>query len=151
MKRPWVRILLKCRNFFRLICNSLNGNTTVTIISSFKCCISAVHIIFILCTLYNCWIGSISGKINRKTLLWNLYSSHLENWPLRLLAIWIFMKIKWRNFFEMKAVVNTINMIQPTLTLKMTTAQIVKTSVTVNNNSPILDYAAPGRSCFTHL
>ena len=27
--------------------------TTATIISSFKCCISAVHIIFILCTQYN--------------------------------------------------------------------------------------------------
>ena len=31
-------------------------------------------------------------------------------------------------------------MIQLTLTLKMTTAQIVKTSVTVNNSSPIQDY-----------
>ena len=31
-------------------------------------------------------------------------------------------------------------MIQLTLTLKMTTAQVVKTSVTVNNNSPIQDY-----------
>ena len=31
-------------------------------------------------------------------------------------------------------------MIQLTLTLKMTTAQVVKTSDTVNNNSPIQDY-----------
>ena len=31
-------------------------------------------------------------------------------------------------------------MIQLTLTLKMTTAQVVATSVTVNNNSPIQDY-----------
>ena len=31
-------------------------------------------------------------------------------------------------------------MIQLTLTLKMTTAQVVKTSVTVNNNSSIQDY-----------
>ena len=30
-------------------------------------------------------------------------------------------------------------MIQLTLTLKMTTAQVVKTSVTVNDNSPIQD------------
>ena len=29
---------------------------------------------------------------------------------------------------------------QLTLTLKMTTAQVVETSVTVNNNSPIQDY-----------
>ena len=30
-----------------------------------------------------------------------------------------------------------------TLTLKMTTAQVVETSVTVNNNSPIQDYVHP--------
>ena len=34
-------------------------------------------------------------------------------------------------------------MIQLTLTLKMTAAQVVKTSVTVNNNSPIQDYVHP--------
>ena len=32
------------------------------------------------------------------------------------------------------------DVIQLTLTLKMTTAQVVKTSVTVNNNSPIQDF-----------
>ena len=30
-----------------------------------------------------------------------------------------------------------------TLTLKMTTAKVVETSVTVNNNSPIQDYVHP--------
>ena len=34
-------------------------------------------------------------------------------------------------------------MIQLTLTLKMTTAQVVETSVTVNNISPIQDYIHP--------
>ena len=34
-------------------------------------------------------------------------------------------------------------MIQLTLTLKMTTVQVVETSVTVNNNSPIQDYVHP--------
>ena len=34
-------------------------------------------------------------------------------------------------------------MIQLTLTLKMTTTQVVETSVTVNNNSPIQDYVHP--------
>ena len=34
-------------------------------------------------------------------------------------------------------------MIQLTLTLKMTTAQVVETSVTVNNNSPFQDYVYP--------
>jgi len=33
--------------------------------------------------------------------------------------------------------------IELTLTLKMTTSQIVETSVTVNNNSPIQDYVHP--------
>ena len=35
------------------------------------------------------------------------------------------------------------DVVQLTLTLKMTTAQIVETSVTVNNNSPIQDYIHP--------
>ena len=34
-------------------------------------------------------------------------------------------------------------MIQLTLTVKMTTAQVVETSVIVNNNSPIQDYVHP--------
>ena len=34
-------------------------------------------------------------------------------------------------------------MIELTLTLKMTTAQVVETSVTVNKNSPIQDYVHP--------
>ena len=34
-------------------------------------------------------------------------------------------------------------MTQLSLTLKMTTAQVVETSVTVNNNSPIQDYVHP--------
>ena len=34
-------------------------------------------------------------------------------------------------------------MIQLTLTLKMTIAQVVETSVTVNDNSPIQDYVHP--------
>ena len=34
-------------------------------------------------------------------------------------------------------------MIQVTLTLKMTTAQIVETSVTINNNSPVQNYVQP--------
>ena len=34
-------------------------------------------------------------------------------------------------------------MIQLTLALKMTTTQVVETSVTVNNNSPVQDYVHP--------
>ena len=35
------------------------------------------------------------------------------------------------------------DVIQLTLTLKKTTTQVVETSVTVNNNSPIQDYVHP--------
>ena len=35
------------------------------------------------------------------------------------------------------------NIIKISLTLKMTTAQVVETSITVNNNSPIQDYVHP--------
>ena len=38
---------------------------------------------------------------------------------------------------------NATDVIQLTLTLKMTTAQVVETSVTVNDNSPIQDYVNP--------
>ena len=38
---------------------------------------------------------------------------------------------------------SSTDVIQITLTLKMTTAQVVKTSVTVNKNSPIQDYVHP--------
>ena len=46
----------------------------------------------------------------------------------------------WQTRYDKK---NTItDVIQPTLTLKVTTAQVVETSVTVNDNrlSPIQDY-----------
>ena len=40
-------------------------------------------------------------------------------------------------------IIPSTDVIQLTLTLKMTTAQVVETSVTVNNNSPIQDYVHP--------
>ena len=43
----------------------------------------------------------------------------------------------------MKGLNPSTDVIQLTLTLKMTTAQVVETSVTVNNNSPIQDYVHP--------
>ena len=42
-----------------------------------------------------------------------------------------------------QSTIPSTDVIQLTLTLKMTTAQVVKTSVTVNNNSPIQDYVHP--------
>ena len=43
----------------------------------------------------------------------------------------------------MKGLNPSTDVIQLTLTLKTTTAQVVETSVTVNNNSPIQDYVHP--------
>jgi len=40
-------------------------------------------------------------------------------------------------------IIPSTDVIQLTLTLKMTTAQVVETSVTVNNKSPIQDYVHP--------
>ena len=42
-----------------------------------------------------------------------------------------------------QSVIPSTDVTQLTLTLKMTTAQVVETSVTVNNNSPIQDYVHP--------
>ena len=42
-----------------------------------------------------------------------------------------------------QSIIPSTDVIQLTLTLKMTTAQVVETSVTANNNSPIHDYVDP--------
>ena len=42
-----------------------------------------------------------------------------------------------------QSIIPSTDVTQLTLTLKMTTAQVVETSVTVNNNSPIQDYVHP--------
>ena len=47
------------------------------------------------------------------------------------------------NQINNQSIIPSTDVIQLTLTLKMTTAQVVETSVTVNNNSPILDYVHP--------
>ena len=44
------------------------------------------------------------------------------------------------NQINNQRIIPSTDVIQLTLTLKMTTAQVVETSVTVNNNSPIQDY-----------
>ena len=42
-----------------------------------------------------------------------------------------------------QSIIPSTDVIQLSLTLKMTTAQVVETSVTVNNNSHIQDYVHP--------
>ena len=42
-----------------------------------------------------------------------------------------------------QSIIPSTDVRQLTLTLKMTTAQVVETPVTVNNNSPIQDYVSP--------
>ena len=46
------------------------------------------------------------------------------------------------NWINNQSIISSTDVIQLTLTLTMTTAQVVKTSVTVNN-SPIQDYVHP--------
>ena len=54
-----------------------------------------------------------------------------------------------------KQSIPSTDVIQLILTLKMTTAQVVETTVTVNNNSPIQDYVHPDdqqqQSCYSHI
>ena len=47
------------------------------------------------------------------------------------------------NQINNQSIIASTDVIQLTLTLKMTTAQVVDTSVTVNNNSPIQYYVPP--------
>jgi len=47
------------------------------------------------------------------------------------------------NQINNQSILPSTEVIQLTLTLKMTTAQVVETSVTVNKNSPIQDYIPP--------
>ena len=47
------------------------------------------------------------------------------------------------NQVNKQSFIPSIDVIQLTLTLKMTTAPVVETSVTDNNNSPIEDYVHP--------
>ena len=47
------------------------------------------------------------------------------------------------NQINNQSIIPSTDVIQLTLTLKMTTAQDVEMSVTVNNNSPIQDYIHP--------
>ena len=42
-----------------------------------------------------------------------------------------------------QGLITSTDVIQRTLTLKIPTAKVVETSVTVNNNSPIQDYVYP--------
>ena len=53
------------------------------------------------------------------------------------------LKRKLTNQINNQSIIPSTDIIQLTLTLKMTTAQVVETSVTVNNNRPIQDYVHP--------
>ena len=84
-----------------------------------------------------------------KRLVW---TGHLQNRlkevkgerKNRLWCVSLAMKkvIEWY-FFNHRSIIPSTDVIQLTLTLKMTTAQFVETSVTVHNNSPIQDYVHP--------
>ena len=48
-----------------------------------------------------------------------------------------------------QSIIPSTDVIQLTLTLKMTTTQVVETSVTINNNNPIQDYVHSGDQTLT--
>ena len=50
-----------------------------------------------------------------------------------------------------QSIIPSTDVIQLTLTLKMTTAQVVETSVTINNNNPIQDYVHPDDQTLTTI
>ena len=50
---------------------------------------------------------------------------------------------KRTNQINNQSITPSTDVIQLTFTLKMTTARVVETSVTVNNNSPVQDYVHP--------
>ena len=47
------------------------------------------------------------------------------------------------NQIDNQSIIPSTDVIELTLTLKMTTAQVVERSVTVNNNTPIQEYVHP--------
>ena len=49
----------------------------------------------------------------------------------------------YKSLINNPSIIPSTGVTQLTLTLKMTTAQVAETSVTVNNNSPIQDYVHP--------
>ena len=49
----------------------------------------------------------------------------------------------YKSLINNPSIIPSTGVTQLTLTLKMTTAQVAETSVTVNHNSPIQDYVHP--------
>ena len=77
-----------------------------------------------------------------KWLIWNFCLSFV----IFLILMTKVRHNKWQksdNQINNQSIIPSTDVIQLTLTLKMTTAQVVETSVTVNNNSPIQDYVHP--------
>ena len=66
-----------------------------------------------------------------------LYGKHVKLTKKRDNIIVVCQKYRYGKYYRR---IPSTDVIQLTLTLKMTTAQVVETSVTVNNNSPIQDY-----------
>ena len=68
-----------------------------------------------------------------------------ERWtekPLGCVSLAMTKVIEWY-FFSNQSIIPSTDVMQLTLTLKITIAQVVETSVTVNNNSPIQDFVHP--------
>ena len=75
------------------------------------------------------------NSLNTKIKIWILIC-----FPYSLPGIILWLLIWLVNQINNQSIIPSTDVIQLSLTLKMTTAQVVETSVTVNNNSPIQDY-----------
>ena len=78
------------------------------------------------------------NSLNPKIKIWILIC-----FPYSLPGIILWLLIWLVNQINNQSIIPSTDVIQLSLTLKMTTAKVVETSVTVNNNSPIQDFVHP--------
>ena len=83
------------------------------------------------------------NSLNPKINMWILIC-----FPYSLPGIILWLLIWLVNQINNQSIKPSTDVIQLSLTLKMTTAQVVETSVTFNNNSPIQDYVHPDSTYF---
>ena len=68
-------------------------------------------------------------------------NGYAKFWGDKERALWYVMVFS--GVVNNQSLIPSTDVKQLTLTLKMTTAQVVETSVTINNSSPIQDYVHP--------
>ena len=91
-----------------------------------------------------------NGDVNNHIAEHHLQTKHQIDWDSATCITYstdyhqrLTLESWFTNLEQTEHIIPSTDVIQLTLTLKMTTAQVVETSVTVNNNSPIQDYVHP--------